>query len=153
MPIGTNRRRKIKALTAEILINRNKEEFGRSARSFVTYLFNTVQKLKLPFSDIVKGVGSFDLETLLTGRIWHAMYCFSQVFLRFRLRGYFEVEQESLCREESQSFIDALPHSYLGLVQPTLLVKDSVRFLGEQSALKSRPLLLLSFLSLFGRTF
>ena len=100
-----------------------------------------MQKLKSPTSDIVKGLGSFDLETLLTGRIKHAMYCFSQLFSIFRLRGCFEIEQESPCIDEYRSFVDELRHSYPEIVQPTLLVKDTVRFLGEQSALTSRPLL------------
>ena len=133
------------SLTAEVLINRNKEELGRSALSFVTYLFNTVQKLKSPTSDIVKDLGSFDMETLLTGRTEHAMYCFSQLFSSFRLRSYFEIEQESPCSEEYRSFIDELRQSYPELVQTTLVVKDTVKFLGEQSALKSCPLLLKIF--------
>ena len=132
---------KNKAMPMEILINQNKEEFGITAGSFVTYLFNTVQSLKPPTSDIVKGLGAFDLETLLIGRISHAMHCFSQLFSSFRLRSYFELEQETVCREEYRSFIDEMRNSYPDLTQPTLLVKDTVKFLGEQSALKSRPLL------------
>ena len=51
----------------------NEEKRGRSARSYVFHFFNTVQNLKHPTSDIVIGLGAFDLETLLTGPIEQAM--------------------------------------------------------------------------------
>ena len=129
----------------EVLINQNKSNFGRAARSFVTYLFNTVQKPKSPTSDIVKGLGAFDLETLLTGRIGHATYCFFQLFSSFRLRSFFELEQEAPCRDEYRSCIDEMRNSYPDLAQPTLFVKDTIKLLGDQSALKSRPLLFTLF--------
>ena len=69
------------------------------------------------------------------------MYSFSQLISSYRLCRYFGADQESLCREEHRFFIDELRQAFAGLVQPTLLVKDTVKFLGEQTALRSYPLL------------
>ena len=135
---------KIESLSMK-LINVNKEEFGRTARSFVTYLFNTVQKLKRPTGDIVKGHGAFNLQMLLIGRDEHAVYCFTQLFMSFKLRSYFEADKGSICRDEYRSFIDELRRAFSELVQPTLLVKDTVKLLSDQPALRSCPLLLKHF--------
>ena len=43
-------------LFLDTLVNRNKEEFGRGARSYVIFLFNSFQGLKGLTSDLVKGL-------------------------------------------------------------------------------------------------
>ena len=90
-------------LPLDALISKNKEDFGRAARSYVTHLFNSMQHQNSLTTDLVRGLGSFDLETLLTGSVEHAMYCHRQLFTSFRLRGYFSLDQECLCSEEYRS--------------------------------------------------
>ena len=131
-------------LSIDTLSNRNKEEFGRAARSYVTFLFNSFQELKGLTNDLVKGLGCLDLEILLLGPIAHATYCHTrhtQLFTSFRLRGYFTTDQETASGEEYLSFLDDLRRTYSNLAQPTLLIPDTVKFLVELPSLHSRPLL------------
>ena len=76
-------------LPMDALANKNKDDFGRSARSYILHLFGTVQSQKSLTTDLMKGLGSFDLDTLLHDPLSHADYCFTQLFTSFRLRGYF----------------------------------------------------------------
>ena len=100
-----------------------------------------MQKQKNLTSDIVKGMGCFDLETLLLGPISHAVYCQLQVFTSFPLRGYFTTEQESESNKEYLSFIDDLRRYYLDLTQPTLLVSNTVKFFIDLPSFCNRLLL------------
>ena len=129
------------SLTLKDLTNRNKENLGRSARNYVTFLFNSMQKQKILTSDIVKGMGCFDLETLLLGPISHAVHCHLQLFTSFRLRGIFTTEQESLSSEEYLSSLDDLRRCYPDSTQPTLLVSSTVKFLIDTPSLRNHPLL------------
>ena len=128
-------------LSIDALSDKNKEEFGRAARSYVTFLFNSFQGLKGLTNDLVKGLGCFDLEIILLGPIAHATYCHTQLFTSFRLRGHFTMEQETASGEEYLSFVDDLRRTYSDLAQPTLLIPDTVKFLVELPILHSRPLL------------
>ena len=89
----------------------------------------------------MKGLGSFDLDTLLHDPLSQAEYCFTQLFTSFRLRGYFSFGQEAECHEEYRSFVDELRRKYPELHQPVLFVRDTVSFLIEQPSLHNRPLL------------
>ena len=93
---------------SDALSGKHKEEFGRAARSYATHLFNSMQHQTSLTTDLVRGLGSFDLETLLTGSIEHAMYCHRQLFTNFRLRRYFSHDQECPCSEEYRSFVDVM---------------------------------------------
>ena len=92
-------------------------------------------------ADLVRGLGSVDLETLLTAPIEHAMYCHRRLFTSFRLRGYFSFDQECICCEENRSFFDVMRQSFPELLQRTLFVKDTVEFFIAQASLTCRPLL------------
>ena len=116
-------------------------EFQRAARSYITFLFNSFQGLKGLTNDLVKGLGCFDLGTLLIGPVAHAPYCQSQLFTTFRLRGYFIIDQETTCGEEYFSFLDDFRRNYPDLEQPTMLISDTVKFLVDMPSLHSRPLL------------
>ena len=128
-------------LSLKTLISRNKEYFGRAARSYVTFLFKSFQGLEGLTNDLVKGLGCFDLEILLLGPIAHASYCHSQLFTSFRLRGFFTLDQETACGEDYLSFLDDLRQTFPDLVHPTLFNADTVKFLVELPSLHSRPLL------------
>ena len=128
-------------LSMATLVNRNKVEFGRAARSYVTHLFNSIQGLKGFTNDLVKGLSCFDLETLLIGPVAHATYCQSQLFTSFRLRGYFTVDQKTVCGEEYLSIVDDLRRSFPDFEQPTMLISDTVKFLVDMPSSHSRPLL------------
>ena len=52
----------------------NREEFGRAARGYVVHLLKTSQGLTRFTSDIVKGIGSFDLETMLVDPLDQATF-------------------------------------------------------------------------------
>ena len=128
-------------LSIDALSSKNKEEFGRAARSYVTFLFNSFQELKGLTNDLVKGFGCFDSEILWLGPIAHATYCHAQLFTSFRLRGHFTTDQETASGEKFLSFLDDVRRTFSDLAQPTLLIPDTVKFLVELPTLHSCPLL------------
>ena len=58
--------KKNEGLTLDEITKKNKDEFARAARSYVIFLFKEVQGLSRFTCDTVKGLGSFDLDTMLT---------------------------------------------------------------------------------------
>ena len=118
--------RKIEGLMLEEIASKIKEEFGRSARSYVIFLFEGAQVLTRFTSDIVKGLGSFDLEIMLVEPLENAAYCFKQLFTSFRLRESLQPEEETVYTEEYMSFLDILRQSHPGVQQPKLLIADTI---------------------------
>ena len=118
-----------------------REEFARSARSYLVYLFRETQSLKGLTADIIKGLGAFDLNTLLVDPPELGTYCLRQLFSSFRLRGYYDVTEESECLDEYVTFMDSVRQQYPGISQPSLLIADTVDFLMGQESLQTRPLL------------
>ena len=118
-----------------------KEEFARSARSYLVYLFRETQGLKGLTSSIVKGLGAFDLSTLLVDPPELGTYCLRQLFTSFRLRGYYDSTEETACYEEYVTLVDSLRQQYSGMSQPTFFIADTVDFLMKQESLRTRPLL------------
>ena len=112
-------------LTLETITSNYKEEFGRNARSYVIFLFKGTQGLTRFTTDIVKGLGSFDLGLLLVDPLENAAYCFMQLFTSFRLRGVFQFEEESIYTEEY----------VLSRCRPVLLTQES----NSQSSLSLMP--------------
>ena len=127
-----------KNLSLEEITANNREEFGRSARGYVAYLVGATQKLNRFTSDIVRGLGSFDLEVLLVDPVEQAMYCFKQLFSSFRLRGVVDPGEEPVYTEEYLSFIDELRRLHPDVQQPKLLIADTIEFISNQEALKTR---------------
>ena len=136
-----NQDKKNAALTIKTLTKMNKHEFGRTVRSYVTFLFTFVQQTKGLSSDIVKGLGCFNLETLLIGPKTNAIYCHLHLFYSFRLRKFYTDEEEIMCCEELQSFLEDLRRNYPDLVQPTVFISDTVTFSIKLPSLRCRPLL------------
>ena len=126
------------SLSLDQLVANNREEFSRQARAYVAHLFGAAAGLTRFTSDIVKGLGAFDLETLLIDTMEQAAYCFKNLFSSFRLRGVFKSEEESLYMEEYLSFIDEVRRSHPEIQQPKLLIADAIDFVSKQPALKSR---------------
>ena len=126
------------SLSLDQLVANNREEFSRQARAYVAHLFGAAAGLTRFTSDIVKGLGAFDLETLLIDTMEQAAYCFKNLFASFRLRGVFKSEEESLYMEEYLSFIDEVRRSHPEMQQPKLLIADAIYFVSKQPALKSR---------------
>ena len=135
------REKQNQGLPIDALANKTRDDFGRSARSYISHLFGTVQNQKSLVTDLMKGLGSSDLDTLLHDPLSHADYCFTQLFTSFRLRGYFSSGQEAECHEEYRSFVDELRRKYSELHQPVIFVRDTTSFLIEQTSLHNRPLL------------
>ena len=127
-----------KTLNLDDVTANNREEFGRSARGYVANLLKSTQGLTRFTSDIVRGLGSFDLEIMLVDPIEQATYCFRQLFTSFRLRGIFLSDEETLYLEEYLSFIDELRRAHPDVQQPKLLIVDAVEFIPRQDALKAR---------------
>ena len=123
------------------LVKDHKEEFGRLGRSYVAYLFNAAQSNLQLTSDIVKGLGSFDLDIMFCAPLSQALYCFKQLFRCFQLRGYFQPEDESLLTEEYLSFLDELRKEMPDMTQPRVIIFDAVSFISGHEALRSRSLL------------
>ena len=135
------------SLSLDQLVANNREEFSRQARAYVAHLFGAAAGLTRFTSDIVKGLGAFDLETLLIDTMEQAAYCFKNLFSSFRLRGVFKSEEESLYMEEYLSFIDEVRRSHPEMQQPKLLIADAIDFVSKQPALKPRVYLPESFAS------
>ena len=131
--------KKNEGLTLDEITKKNKDEIARAARSYVIFLFKEAQGLSRFTCDTVKGLGSFDLDTMLTDPLENSYYCFKQLFSSFRLRGVVQAEEETLHMEEYVSFIDILRQVHPGIQQPKLLIADAVDFLSGQEDLKSRP--------------
>ena len=68
--------KKNEGLTLDTIIANCKEEFGRNARSYVIFLFKGTQGLSRFTSDIVRGLGTFDLDVMLVDPLENAIYCF-----------------------------------------------------------------------------
>ena len=131
-------KRKYEGLKLDEISSKIKEEFGRSARSYVIFLFKGTQGLTRFTSDIVEGLGSFDLEIMLVEPLENAAYCFKQLFTSFRLRGLLQPEEETVYTEEYMSFLDILRQSHPGVQQPKLLIADTIEFVCGQESFKSR---------------
>ena len=124
-------------LSLEEIIANYREEFGRQARGYVVHLFGAATGLTIFTSEIVKGLGSFELETLFLDTMEQAAYCFKNLFSSFRL-GVFQSEEETVYIEEYLSFIDELRRTHPEMQQPKLLIADTIDFVSKQPALKSR---------------
>ena len=135
------RDKKDQGLPIDVLANKNRNVCGRSAQNYISHLFSSVQNQKTLTTDLMKSLESFDLDTLLLDPLSHAVYCFSQLFISFRLRGYFSSDQEIERQKEYMSFVDDLRRKYPEMHQPTLFVRDTVSFLIEQASLQGHPLL------------
>ena len=129
-----------KTLSLDEVTANNWEDFGRSARGYVAHLLQSTQGLARFTSDIVRGLGSFDLEIELIDPVEQATYCFKQLFTSFRLRGIFQSDEETLYLEEYLSFIDELRRTHPDVQQPKLLIADAVNFITKEDALKTRHL-------------
>ena len=132
-------KKKNEGLTLDTIIANCKEEFGRNARSYVIFLFKGTQGLSRFTSDIVRGLGSFDLDVMLVDPLENAIYCFKQLFTSFRLRGVFQADEESIFTEEYLSFLDIVRSSHPDIQQPKLLIADAIHFVSSQESLVSRP--------------
>ena len=126
------------------VIKENNNEFGRLGCSYVAYLFHAAQSNLQLTSDIVKGLGSFDLD-MYCAPLGQAFYCFKQLFRCFQLRNYFQPDDESLCTEEYLSILDELRKEMPELRQPRVIITDAVSFISRHDALQSRPHLLRIF--------
>ena len=118
-----------KDLSLEVIAANNRDEFGRSAREYVAYLLGATQKLTRFTSDIVRGLGSFDLEILLVDPVEQATYCYKQLFTSFRLRGVVDPGEEPVYTDEYFSFVDELRRLHLDMQQPKLLIADAIDFI------------------------
>ena len=104
----------------------------------MAHLLGAATRLTRFTSDIVKGLGSFDLETLFVDTMEQDAYCFKNLFSSFRLRGVFQSEEETVYIEEYLSFIDELRRTHPEMQQSKLLIADTIDFESRQPALKSR---------------
>ena len=121
------------------LVEQSKEEFGRVGRSYVAHLFHAAQSNLQLTSDIVKGMGSFDLDSIFRSPLSQALYCFKQLFRSFHVRGYYQADDESICTEEYLSFLDELRKEYPDLDQLRVIITDAVAFISGHVTLLSRP--------------
>ena len=103
------------------------------------FLFRETQGLKGLNTSLVKGLGSFDLNTRLLDPLDRATYCFGQLFSSFLLGGYYTMTELSQCHEEYLSFIDDLLQWYSGIT--FLFIRDTITSLMKFQSLQSRPLL------------
>ena len=121
------------------LVKANKEEFGRLGRSYVAYLFQAAQSNLQLTSDIVKGMGAFDLDVIFRSPLSQALYCFKQLFRSFHSRGYCQADDESIYTEEYLSFLDELRKEFPDLDQPRVIIIDAVSFISGHVTLLTRP--------------
>ena len=103
------------------------------------FLFKGIQGLTRFTSDIVKGLGSFDLDILLVDPLDNAAYCFRQLFASFRLRGVVQPDEESIYTEEYMSSLNVFRQQHLDIQQPKLRIADEINFVSGQESLVARP--------------
>ena len=120
------------------LVKDAKEDFGRLGRAYVAYLFHSAQSNLQLTSDIVKGLGSFDLDIMFRCPLGQALYCYKQLFRSFQLRGYFQPDEESVYTEEYLSFLDELRKELPELDQHRVIITDAVIYISTHEALQSR---------------
>ena len=89
-------------------------------------------------TDIVRGLGAFDLDVMLTDPTEQDTYCFKQLSSSFRFRGVLRANEAPMYSEEYFSFLDELRRDHLGILQPKLLTLDVIDFVCGQSAFKAR---------------
>ena len=132
-------------LTLVELTNKARHEYGRLARSYVTYLLKETRSHFNFTTIIAQRLGSFDLETLLNSPFTLATRCFSKLFMSFRLRCYFSTTDETQAQEEYLSFVDELRVKFNEFDQPTLLIPDTIDFIMGQTTIHTRSILLRCF--------
>ena len=110
--------RKNDGLTLDEITKECKEEFPRTARSFVIFLFEGTQGLGRFTSDNVKVLALFDLDILLVDPLENAICCFEHLFSRFRLRDVVQAEDELIHAEKHVSFFDILRQLQPWIQQP-----------------------------------
>ena len=137
--------KKNEKLTLAEVTENIKTDFGRTARSYVVTLFGTAQKLQRFTSDIVRGLGSFDLDVMLDDPISLATFCFKELFTSFRLRGVLLADEETINFEEYLSFLDELRKLHPNISQPKLLIPDVIELVCGQESYRSRPHLMRTF--------
>ena len=137
--------KKNEKLTLAEVTENVKTDFGRTAHSYVVTLFGTAQKLQRFTSDIVRGLGSFDLDVMLVDPISLATFCFKELFTSFRLRGVLLADEETIYFEEYLSFLDELRKLHPNISQPKLLIPDVIEFVCGQEFYRSRPHLMRIF--------
>ena len=133
--------KKYAGVSIKEVIPKVKEEFARSAPSYLVYLFRETKGLKVLTADIIKGLGTFDLNTLLIDPPELGTHCLRQLFSSSCLRGYYDLAEETQCCEEYVTFVDSLRQQNSGMSQPTFFITDTVDFLMGQESLQTRPLL------------
>ena len=121
------------------LVKEAKEDFGRLGRAYVAYLFHSAHSNLQLTSDIVKGLGSFDLDIMFRCPLSQALYCYKQLFRSFQLRGYFQPDEESIYTEEYLSFLDELRKELPELDQPRVIITDAITYISEHEPLQTRP--------------
>ena len=134
--------KKNEKLTLAEVTGNIKADFGRTARSYVVTLFGTAQNLQRFTSDIVRGLGSFNLDVMLVDPISLATFCFKELFTSFRLRGVLLADEETIYFEEYLSFLRKL---HPNISQPKLLIPDVIEFVCGQESYRSRPYLMRIF--------
>ena len=127
------------------IMTKTKVDFRRLSGSYVTHLLKGTRSHFDFTTDIVQGLGSFDLEILLKLPVALASMCFSKLYMAFQFHGCLVCEQESQVLDEYMSFVDEIRISYTEFDQPTLLITDTIDFLRRQTTLISRLLLLRCF--------
>ena len=121
------------------LVKEAKEDFGRLGRAYVAHLFHSAPSNLQLTSDIVKGLGSFDLDIMFRCPLSQALYCYKQLFRSFQLRGNFQSDEESIYVEEYLSFLDELRKELPDLDQPRVIIIDAVTYISKHEALRTRP--------------
>ena len=135
-PLVRSRQRKSNRANLPKLAKESKEKFVRLGRSYVTYLFHAAQSNILLTSDIVKGLGPFELNIVFRAPLRQALYCFKQPFRSFQLCNYFQLDNESVCTEEILSFLGELRTQ---LDQPRMIITNAISFISRHDAIQSRP--------------
>ena len=131
--------KKKEGVTLEAISTNYKEEFGRTDRSYVVFLFKGTRWLTCFTSYFVKMLGSFDLDLLRVDPLENAAYCFKQMFTSFRLRGVSQPEEESIYTEDYMSFLEVLRQLHPEIQKLELLIAGFIDFISSQESLGAKP--------------
>ena len=99
---------KNKDLSLEKVTAKIRESLGHSAGRYIAYLLGVAEGFTQFISDIVKGLGSFNLEVMLVETMDRVSYSSKQLLSSFKLQGVFRSEEEPIYSEKYLSFNDEL---------------------------------------------
>ena len=130
------------SLAVSELASKIKENFARSAITYILDFARAVQADSRLTMGLVKGMASFDAHVLFSLPLDVASRCFGELFSSFRLKSWVQTGDLTLYRDEYLSFVDGLRITHPTYRGDPDSVPDLVDLLAPLTSLQTRRRLL-----------